>query len=112
MSDKNFPKELNCFNWGAFLMTWIWGIMHKKYITLLYFLACIIPFLGPLLISIWFGNAGNKWAWQSRDWGNVEKFNESQQMWVRIWLVLFIFSIVIGLKLFFFFAYIGMHTGV
>ena len=58
--DETLPEEIRHFNWGAFLMNWIWGIMHKKYITLLYFPACIIPILGPLAISIWFGFAGNK----------------------------------------------------
>jgi hypothetical protein len=93
-------------------MNWIWGIMHKKYITLLYFPACIIPIFGPLLISIWFGNKGNEWAWQSGKWDSIEEFNESQHMWVRLWLVLFIFSTIIGLKIFFVLAYIGMHSGV
>ena len=32
---KNIPKELNEFNWGAFLLTFIWGIKHKAWITLL-----------------------------------------------------------------------------
>jgi hypothetical protein len=111
MDKDNLPKELNCFNWGAFLLNWIWGIMHKKYITLLYFPACIIPLLGPLLVSIWFGNVGNKWAWESQNWESVEQFNEVQQKYVRLWIVLFIFSVVICVKLFFIFAYIGMHTG-
>lgn len=62
--DENFPSELKRFNWGAFLFNWIWGIMHKKYITLLYFAACFIPVLGTIVISLWFGFAGNKWAWQ------------------------------------------------
>ena len=58
--DSNvLPVELRHFNWGAFLLNWIWGIMHKKYITLLYFPACIIPIIGPLIISVWFGFMGN-----------------------------------------------------
>ena len=34
---ENLPEELKHFNWGAFLLNWIWGIWHKKYITLVYF---------------------------------------------------------------------------
>ncbi len=37
------------FNWGAFLLTWIWGVGNYTYITLV-FLA--IQFLIPLLITI------------------------------------------------------------
>ena len=48
VSKDEFPQELKRFNWGAFLLNWIWGIMHKQYITLLYFVACIIPVLFKL----------------------------------------------------------------
>lgn len=107
VSIKVFPKELKKFNWGAFLLNWIWGLMHKQYLTLLYFLACFIPVIGPLAISIWFGCAGNKWAWESKDWNSVEEFNEVQRSWVRLWFVLFIFGFIIFLKVFFLLSYIG-----
>lgn len=96
-----FPQELKRFNWGAFLLNWIWGVMHKKYITLLYFLACFIPILGPLVISIWFGIAGNKWAWNSKNWASIEEFNEVQKNWVRIWFILAGLGIIITLKVIF-----------
>ena len=106
-NSEQLPEELRCFNWGAFLLNWIWGIMHKKYITLLYFAACIVPIVGPLLISIWFGVKGNEWAWKSQNWESIIAFNESQQKWVRLWFLLFTISIIICLKIFFIFAYIG-----
>lgn len=104
---KQLPKELRCFNWGAFLLNWIWGIMHKKYITLLYFVACIVPVVGPVLISIWFGVKGNEWAWKSQNWQSISEFNQTQQNWVRLWFVLFAISVIICLKIFIIFAYIG-----
>ena len=44
----------------------------------MYFAACIIPVLGPLAVSIWFGFAGNKWAWKSKNWESIEQFNENE----------------------------------
>lgn len=96
-----FPEELKRFNWGAFLLNWIWGLMHKQYITLLYFLACFIPVIGPFAISLWFGFAGNKWAWESKQWNSVEEFNEVQRNWVRLWFVLMILATIITLKVIF-----------
>lgn len=105
--EDNFPQELKHFNWGAFLLNWIWGIMHKKYITLLYFPACIIPVIGPLAISIWFGIMGNKWAWNSQTWESTEQFNEVQKSWVRWWIILAIFGLILAIKTFIILAIIG-----
>lgn len=105
--NSSLPKELRHFNWGAFLLNWIWGVMHKKYITLLVLPASIIPFIGPLALSIWFGFKGNQWAWEAGQWEDFEQFNESQKKWVRLWLVLFIFGTILTLKIFFILAYIG-----
>lgn len=105
--DETLPKEIRHFNWGAFLMNWIWGIMHKKYITLLYFPACIIPILGPLAVSIWFGFAGNKWAWESKTWESTQKFNETQKNWIRLWFILLILGIIITAKVFVILSIIG-----
>ena len=107
MDKDNLPKELNCFNWGAFLLNWIWGVMHKKYVTLWILPAAIIPVIGPFVVSIWFGIAGNRWAWESKDWASVEEFNESQKFWVRLWLVLFIVGIIFVIKMFVFLSILG-----
>ena len=101
LSSDIFPEELKKFNWGAFLLNWIWGLMHKQYLTLLYFLACFIPVIGPLAISIWFGIAGNKWAWESKEWNSIEEFNNSQRCWVRLWFVLMILASIITFKVIF-----------
>ena len=105
--DNEIPAEIKHFNWGAFLMNWIWGIMHKKYITLLYFPACIIPVIGPILISIWFGLEGNKWAWKSKNWESIEQFNEVQTNWVKLWIILAVVTIIILLKIFIVLTLIG-----
>ncbi len=110
ISEENeLPQELKHFNWGAFLFNWIWGIMHKKYITLLYFVACLIPVIGPIGISVWFGVAGNKWAWQSKNWDSIEQFNETQRNWVKLWLILAVVSVILAIKIFIILTLIGSY---
>ena len=56
------------FNWGACLLSWIWGLGNRSYITLIIFpiaILGIIPILGIIVqfgVMIWFGMNGNKWA--------------------------------------------------
>lgn len=53
------------FNYGAFLLTWLWGIGNKTYITLLALVVALIPKFGivlNLLLSFYFGIKGNEWA--------------------------------------------------
>jgi hypothetical protein len=39
---KTIPAEINRWNWGAFLLNWIWGIGNQTYIALL----ALIPGFG------------------------------------------------------------------
>lgn len=98
--EETLSNDLKHFNWGAFLLNWIWGIMHGKYITLVYFPACLIPVIGPIAVSIWFGLVGNKWAWDSKNWSSIEDFNQIQRNWVKIWLILFVLGLIISAKIF------------
>ena len=95
------------FNWGAFLLTWIWGLGNRTYITLLVFVGVIlgiIPFIGwliPLGLSIWFGIKGNTWAWQNKKWKSVEHFHEVQKKWaIGGIIVSLIFSVVVPIIVF------------
>lgn len=105
--ENSLPSSLKHFNWGAFLFNWIWGIMHGKYITLLYFVSCIIPVIGPVAISIWFGIAGNKWAWKSKNWESIEQFNKCQRNWVKLWIVLAVISLIFAIKILLILVFIG-----
>ena len=49
------PPELRGWNWGAFWLTWIWGIRNKTYIAFLSF----IPFVSVVMPFI-LGAKGNK----------------------------------------------------
>lgn len=93
------------FNWGAFFLTWIWGVCNKTYITLLIFLT-LIPFVGMFIglpLQIWFGIKGNEWAWKNKKFKGVNDFHRYQKNWAIAGTVLSLFftalSIVIVLTL-------------
>ena len=77
----------NRFNWGAFLLTWIWGLGNSTYITLLFFVTILfgfIPLIGGLIslgVCIWFGIKGNEWAWQNKHFDSVQAFHDYQKKW-------------------------------
>ena len=102
VAKKELPVELNKFNWGAFLLSWIWGIGNKSYLTFWAFSIIILAFIpvvnmfAPLGFAIWFGLKGNEWAWQNKEWESVEKFNEIQKKWTFWGVVVLIASFAIS----------------
>jgi hypothetical protein len=78
------PPGLGDFNWGGFLLTWIWGIGNSVWWSFLVF----IPYLGWLVMPWVLAFKGNEWAWQSRRWESVEHFKNVQHTWtVWGWIV-------------------------
>ena len=72
------PPEVNRWNWGAFLLTWIWGIGNGTFIAFLVFVPLVnIPMFFVL------GAKGGAWAWQNKRWNSVEDFRRTQRMWAR-----------------------------
>ena len=78
------PEEIKGWNWGAAGLTWIWGVYHGVWISLLTF----VPFIS-LIMWIVLGIKGSEWAWKARQWESVEKFVSSQKKW-KPWGVIFI----------------------
>ena len=83
----DMPKELQEFNWGAFLLTFIWGFKYKAWIT---FLAIpLIWFQMPFclnwillcVLQIYCGFNGNKWAYQIEYWKKPADFRKTQMLW-------------------------------
>lgn len=81
------PAELKGFNWGAFLLTFIWGIKYRAWITLL-----AIPlmwFQFPLglnwilltVLQIYCGIKGNEWAYKTDYRKSVYEFKMTQIKW-------------------------------
>ena len=87
------PDEVaHHFNWGAFFLSWIWGIGNKVYIALIALLLAFVPVIGVLLhfgFSVWLGTVGNKLAWQNKQWESIEEFDRIQKIWVNVGLILF-----------------------
>jgi len=73
------PPELAGWNWGAFLLTWIWGIGNGVWLALLALVP--IPLVG-LAVAILLGVKGNEWAWQSKKWESIERFRRTQRIWL------------------------------
>lgn len=78
------PPEIKGWNWGAFLLNWIWGIGNSTYIALLMF----VPFVNIVMFFM-LGAKGNEWAWQNRTWRDVEHFKQTQKKWRNAGLILF-----------------------
>lgn len=83
------PPEIKGWNWGAFWLTWIWGIRNRTWIAFLAF----IPYFG-FVWSFFLGAKGNKWAWQNQKWDSIEQFKKSQHRWAKWGLIIFLIAII------------------
>lgn len=77
------PDEVKRWNWGAFFLTWIWGIGNSTWIALL----CLVPFVN-LVMPFVLGAKGNEWAWRNRPWLGVAEFHKTQKIWAVVGLCL------------------------
>jgi len=73
---QSMPNELRCWNWGAFCLSWIWGIGNKSYLTLW----AMIPYFNFVWVFVC-GAKGNEWAWKNQKWESIEQFNIHQKKW-------------------------------
>lgn len=100
--------DLQKWSWGAFVLSWIWGLFNGCWwmifinigMVIFTFVLSLIPF-GVLLamvinfgISIFFGMKGTQLAWENRSWNNVQDFEQTQSIWNKVGIVLFILNIV------------------
>lgn len=96
------PQELQGLNWGAFLMTWIWGIAHSSWWSLL----CFVPYVGIIVPFIMLFK-GNEWAWQNRRWESIQQFRDTQAVWTKWGIGLLILGLLFGLGLAFLLVTLG-----
>lgn len=96
--DVVVPDEVaKKFNWGAFFLSWIWGLGNATYLPLIILAVAFIPFiggLGCLGLAIWFGIKGNEWAWQNKQFPSVEAFHEYQKKWAIAGIIVACLGIV------------------
>ena len=84
------PDEIKGWNWGAFLLTWIWSIGNNVWIGLV----SLVPYVG-FVMSIILGIKGSEWAWQARRWDSIEQFKKVQRKWTIAGLVIPIVIVII-----------------
>jgi ABC-type Fe3+ transport system permease subunit len=85
------PPEVQGLNWGAFLLSWIWGIGNSTWIALL----CFVPFVGTIM-QFYLLFKGNELAWKNKRWDSVEAFKATQRKWMIAGLVILGIALVLG----------------
>ncbi len=83
------PPQLYGWNWGAFFLSWIWGIGNSTMIAFLTW----IPLVNFVMIFI-LGAKGNEWAWQNKRWQSVEHFKKVQKLWAVWGFILFVLGLL------------------
>jgi ABC-type Fe3+ transport system permease subunit len=68
------------WNWGAFLLGWLWALGHRLWIPAV---LGFIPILNILMMPV-FGLKGNAWAWERGTWSSATEFRRSQHLWAQI----------------------------
>lgn len=99
------PAELKGWNWGAFIFTWIWGIVNRVWLSFLVF----IPVVNIVMIFI-LGAKGNEWAWKSRKWDSIEHFKKHQKAW-KPWAILLFVLALVGMFIWIIIAVLGAFFG-
>lgn len=87
--DSIIKREVRKWNWGAFLLTFIWGVGNGVYISLL----AIIPGVN-LIMAIILGIKGNEWAWCKNKCLTITEFKKQQKLWAK-WGAVSIIIIII-----------------
>jgi Cytochrome oxidase complex assembly protein 1 len=88
LDPNEVPAEIDRWNWGAFLLNWIWGIGNNVFVALLVF----VPLIG-LVVPFVLGAKGNKWAWRKGRWASVEEFKRTQRAWTK-WAVIIYIAVI------------------
>ncbi len=95
---SHIPDELRGLNWGAFFLTFIWGISMRVPQAWL----SLIPFVGELMRIVLLIK-GNEWAWQRRRWYSADHFRKTQSWWTKFGIILniamFLISIFVADKM-------------
>lgn len=86
-SSISVPDEIKGWNWGAFLMPWLWPLTNQVWIGL----TAWVPSPGwVIIVAIALGSKGNEWAWRSRKWRSIEQFKAHQRGWTIAGLLLWV----------------------
>lgn len=98
VTGEAFPQKINCFNWGACILSPIWGLFNNSPIACLSLVLGFIPYLGIVLgiiFSLYCGAKGNEWAWANKEWSSMQEFHRVQKQWA-IWAISIELTFLIG----------------
>lgn len=90
------PAEIDRWNWGAFLLNWIWGVGNNTFIALLMFVP-LVNFIMPFVLGV----KGSAWAWRNKEWESVDHFKAVQKKWAWWSVIAYLFFIASFTGLFF-----------
>lgn len=99
------PNEVRRWNWGAFFLTWIWGIGNNVLVSFLVW----VPFLG-FVMPIVLGIKGGEWAWQKKRWESVAHFQRVQRIWAWVGFGVFLWFMALMVGALFFLFTVFMKT--
>lgn len=77
--ERETPRCLDSWNWGAFVFGWLWGVCNGVYWPLI----TLIPYVGQiaaLIICFILGANGSRYAWKEFS-GSANEFDEKQHNW-------------------------------
>lgn len=95
--DQDLPQHLKKWNWGAFLLNWLWGVGNNTYSAFKVF----IPVYG-IYFLFKLGLHGNEYAWKNGTWKSEEHFVKVQRNWSRASFAYVAFCFLLALPMFFF----------
>ena len=98
------PAEVDRWNWGAFLLNWIWGIGNNTFIAFLMF----VPLVNAVMPFV-LGVKGSAWAWRNKRWESIEHFQRVQRQWA-MWGAIVATCIVLAVGSLFFAVVKGLKS--
>ena len=73
--------HLGGWNWGAFLLNWIWAWNNIGAVWgIAGLFSGVIPF-GSMIFSVFMGIKGNDLAWENRHFNSIQEFKDVQGKW-------------------------------
>lgn len=113
-NDPSALPYMTGWNWGGFLLSWIWALGHEQITSgVIILVASMIPGLGTIVrwgFKIYFGLKGNELAWRNRRFDTISQFQDTQRAWTYWGAAIFGISIFI-IFLYFILAIAGMLSG-
>ena len=86
---QELPDDLRGFNWGAFFLTWVWGIRHN----VAWAWWGLIPGVN-IIVGIMLGMQGQELAWKNNAWKSEIEFDDTELEWTRwgigVWIVAYL----------------------